>query len=573
MKKVLGISAYFHDSSAVLIVGDEIVAAALEERFTRKKHDSSLPVNAIAFCLSEAGVSINELNEVVFFEKPFTKFERILDNYSKQVPRGFWPFQKAIRTWLQEKFWVEDKFRKHFKFKGDFLYSQHHFSHAINACYQSRFKDAAYLIVDGVGEKACTTFGVYQNGEVIPVSEQHFPHSIGLLYSAFTQYCGFKVNSGEYKLMGLAPYGKPVYKKLIYDNFVSVSNNGVVKLSLSKFGFLNGLKMINKHFEKVFDQPAREKEGEMTQFYKDVAASIQKVTEEILVNLARYVLDATNKKNLVLGGGVALNCVANSVLLKELKVEQIYAHSASGDGGCALGAALWRSELVSNGNSEFLGPSFSKDEIKKELNKYPLIQFEEIDDAELYSKVAGYLAEDKVVGWFHGRMEFGPRALGNRSILANPRNKNMQSILNLKIKKREGFRPFAPVVLDEFFNDYFVDNRADYSNMLFVTEGTGNASKIPSCIHQDNTARVQRLKKEFNPKLFQLLSEFNKLTGVPVLINTSFNERGEPIVCTPKEALQCFFNTEMDVLVMENILVRKEENDNVEFKSKRYELD
>lgn len=573
MKKVLGISAYFHDSSAALIVGDKTIAAALEERFTRKKHDSSLPENAINYCLKEAGLSINEIDEVVFFEKPFTRFERILDNYSKQVPKGFWSFQKAIRSWLQEKFWVEDKFRKQFNYKGEFTYSQHHFSHAVNACYQSNFTDAAYLIVDGVGEKACTSFGTYENGKITPVSEQHFPHSIGLLYSAFTQYCGFKVNSGEYKLMGLAPYGKPIYKQLIYDNFVSVSDDGIVKLSLSNFGFLNALKMINKRFENVFGQPARSPEGKMTQFYKDVAASIQKVTEEILVKVASYVLKTTNKKNLVLGGGVALNCVANAELIKQLEVEKVYVYSASGDGGCAMGAALWRSETVVNPNAEFLGISFTEEEIIKELDNYFNIVFEKLEGNNLYVQIAKFLANDEVVGWFQDRMEFGPRALGNRSILANPENKEMQSILNLKIKKREGFRPFAPVILDEFFDDYFVDNNADYSNMLFVTEGAEKANEIPSCIHQDNTARVQCLKKEFNPKLYQLLIEFNEITGIPVLINTSFNERGEPIVCTPGDALQCFFNTEMDVLVMGNIVVRKDQNKSVKFESKRYDLD
>lgn len=574
MKKILGISAFFHDSSACLIVDNQIVAAALEERFTRVKHDASFPLNAIRFCLKEAEITSKDLDEIVYFEKPFTKFERILDNYSKQVPKGFWPFQKAIRSWLQDKFWIEDKFKKHFPFTGKFTYAQHHFCHAANACYQSEFDSAAYLILDGVGEKSCISYGRYENGQLVPIAEQHFPHSIGLLYSAFTQYCGFKVNSGEYKLMGLAPYGTPKYVSLIYDHFVSITEEGVIELSHKNFGFLNDLKMINKKFEAVFGKPARKPESEMDQFYKDVAASIQKVTEELIIKIAKYVLSSTGQINLVLGGGVALNCVANAQLNAQLGLGKIYIHSASGDGGCAMGAALWRAEQpINNPNQEYLGPAYTEAEIIQAIKQYDEINYQILEEVELIDFVAHALQKNEVVGWFQGRMEFGPRALGNRSILANPTGRDMKTTLNLKIKMREGFRPFAPVILAEHFSGYFEDHGVDYTKMLFVTEGKNKAKEIPACLHEDNTARVQKLEKTANPKLYQLIEKFYALTGVPVLINTSFNQRGEPMVCTSEDAINCFFNTEMDVLVMGNILIHKKDNLNFQINGLRYDLD
>ncbi len=575
MRVILGISAYFHDSSACIIVEGEPVAAALEERFTRKKHDQSFPENAIRYCLKEADISSNEIDEVIFFEKPFTKFERILDNFTKQAPFGFLPFKKAIQAWLKEKFWVEDAFRKLFVYEGEFSYCQHHIAHAANACYQSPFSQAAYLTIDGVGEKACTSYGVYEKGQLKPIAEQHFPHSIGLLYSAFTQYCGFRVNSGEYKLMGLAPYGIPKYKEMIYASFVSISDEGEIGLQLDKFGFLNDLKMINKRFEQVFGVKTRKAEEPMTQFYKDVAASIQKVTEELIGKLVTYIQQKTGMDNLIYSGGVALNCVANSKLLKNSSFQNVFIHSASGDGGGAMGAALWSyyqsKEKEIPLNQEFLGPQFSTEDVIKSIDED--IHFHVMKDEELFVRVAKHLKEGRVVGWFQGRMEFGPRALGNRSILANPSFPNMKSILNLKIKKREGFRPFAPIVLDEDFETYFEDDGYDYSRMLYVANGKHNAETIPSCIHEDNTARVQRLSENFNSKLYHLLMEFKKQSGVPVLINTSFNERGEPIVCSPKEAIDCFFNTEMDLLIMENVMLLKSENKHIKPTNKQYELD
>lgn len=575
MKVILGISAFFHDSSACLIVEGKIIAAALEERFTRKKHDSSFPTKAITYCLKQGNIESIEIDEVIFFEKPFTKFERILDNFTIQAPQGLFPFKKAIQSWIKEKFWIEDIFKKTFDFEGIFTYCQHHLAHASNACYQSNYEDAAYLTIDGVGEKACTSYGVFENGKIKPIEEQQFPHSIGLLYSAFTQYCGFKVNSGEYKLMGLAPYGVPQYKELIYEHFVSISEDGVIELQLKKFGFLHDLKMVNKRFEKVFGVKTRNLDEPMTQFYKDVAASIQKVTEELIYKLVNYIQVKTGKTNLVYSGGVALNCVANSGILKGNLFESVFIHSASGDGGCAMGAALWT--LSKNNikhdvqNKEFLGTEYSLKQIVDSIDDS--IAYTLLEEDRLMGEVAQLLSQDNVIGWFQGRMEFGPRALGNRSILASPTNSQMKSIINLKIKKREGFRPFAPVVLSESFDDYFEDEGYDYSRMLYVAKGKTKAKEIPSCIHEDNTARVQRLDKAFNPKLYQLLSVFKKESGVPILINTSFNERGEPIVCNPKEAIDCFFNTEMDVLVLGNVLIYKDKNQHIKYKSKKYEMD
>lgn len=577
---ILGISAFFHDSSACLVVDGNVVAGALEERFSRKKHDSSIPVQAVAFCLKKAGIEIHEVDKVVFFEKPFTKFERILDNYSKKAPFGFKPFQKAIKVWLKEKLWVEDVIKKKLNFKGEFSYCQHHFSHAVNACYQSGMEEAAYLVVDGVGEKATTSYGSYKNGELNPIAEQVYPHSIGLLYSAFTQYCGFKVNSGEYKLMGLAPYGKPKYTQLIWDEFVAVSDQGVIELKLDKFGFLNDLQMINKKFESAIGKKKRSEGDPMSDFYKDVAASIQEVTEIALIKIMNHVQKKTGSKNLIYGGGVALNCVANSIIESSTEFENVFIHSASGDGGCALGAALWESyrentEGIANvGNNDFIGPSYSEVEILNALESFKGLSFEKLSREGLNEKVTDLLIGDAVVGWFQGAMEFGPRALGNRSILASPKNPEMKSILNLKIKKREGFRPFAPVILTNEFSDYFEQlGNTDYSRMLYVAKGTSKASGIPSCVHENNTSRVQSLERDFNPELFELMTSFKEKSGIPVLINTSFNERGEPMVCSPLDALNCFFNTEMDAVAIGDYLVLKSENLNVKFNAKVYEMD
>lgn len=579
MSYILGISAFFHDSSACLIKDGIIVAAAAEERFSRKKHDAGFPVRSITYCLKEAGISSEELDEVVFFEKPFTKFERILETVIQQAPKGFLAFRKAVLSWFREKFWIEDTFRRHFPFSGKFSFCQHHLSHAVLACSQSGFENAAYVIIDGVGERACTSYGIYADKQVNPIAEQRFPHSIGLLYAAFTQYCGFKVNSGEYKLMGLAPYGKPRFAPLIREEFVQMNDRGELRLQLKNFGFLDDLQMINRRFERVFGRKARQTEETPDQFFKDIAASVQLVTEELIQQLLQFVQRETGQSRLVLGGGVALNCVANARILQGTAFDQVFIHSSSGDSGCAMGAAIWaaslRGEFASGKaiNEEFLGPQFSLSEIETALESYPEICFHHLTEDTLIATVANQLAENKVVGWFRGRMEFGPRALGSRSILASPILPDMKQILNLKIKKREGFRPFAPVVLAEAFDRYFIDVGYDYSRMLYVSQTRETTSVIPSCVHEDGTSRVQRLEKNFNEPLYRLLEEMERLTGLPVLINTSFNERGEPIVCTPNDALHCFFNTEMDVLVLENVILYKTENKHVSYKVMNYAAD
>ncbi|MES2557658.1 MAG: carbamoyltransferase N-terminal domain-containing protein [Bacteroidota bacterium] len=580
MSKILGISAYFHDSSACLIVDGRVVAAISEERLSRVKHDASFPQKSIVSCLEIASLTIADLDEVIFFEKPFTKFDRILDTFLTTAPRGFLPFRKAILGWFKEKMWVEDVFRKRFGYKGTFSYCQHHLSHAALACAASGFETAAYVIIDGVGERACTSYGTYGNGKFSPIAEQQFPHSIGLLYSAFTAYCGFKVNSGEYKLMGLAPYGKPVYKQLILDNLVTFSDEGVVTLNLRYVGFLDDLRMTNRRFEKLFDRPARTENQPMDDFYKDVAASIQSVLEDGLAILLNYIRQQTGATKLIYGGGVALNCVANAELITRTGFEELFIHSASGDSGCAMGAAFWaamqRNEIQLDSmslNQEFLGPEYSTEEIKTALRETGITAFYELEWETLTQTVAGELAQDKVVCWFQGKMEFGPRALGNRSILAKATHPDMKSVLNQKIKKREGFRPFAPVVLADYFQDYFEDQGNDYSRMLYVTQGTEKAQEIPACIHNDGSARAQRLEPGFNDSLHSLLIKYHDLTGIPVLINTSFNERGEPMVCSPQDAIRCFLNTEIDVLVMGNLLVYKSEVTDVEHKTIVYAPD
>lgn len=576
MAIVLGFSAYFHDSSACIVVNGKVVAAALEERFSRIKHDASFPEQAIDFCIRKAEISVEEIDEVVFFEKPFTKFERILETIVHQAPKGFFQFQKAMTSWLKTKMWVEDIFQKKYKISARFSYSQHHFSHAATVCYNSPYSDAAYLIVDGVGERACTSYGVFDGNSIHPIAEQRFPHSIGLLYSAFTQYCGFKVNSGEYKLMGLAPYGHPKYVDTIKQHFVQQSEDGGVQLRLANFGFLSDLQMINKRFENVFGRKKRKPGDPILTFHQDIAASIQQVCEELLLTIVNYVQVKTGKKNLLIGGGVALNCVANQMLVESSNFDQIFIHSASGDGGCAMGAALWRMRELGDAltikNQVFLGPSFSKETIELELDSWGDLCYQELSEQQLFSFVAKELNENKIVAWFQGAMEFGPRALGNRSILANPSCAEMKQRLNQSIKKREGFRPFAPVILEEHFDEYFVRETADYSQMLYTAK-VRQPEKIPACVHVDYTSRVQSLARTFNPKLYDLLTSFYTEAGIPVLINTSMNERGEPMVCTPYDALACFFATEIDVLVMDNFVIRKEENFRIGINRRTYELD
>lgn len=560
MSIVLGYSAYFHDSSACIFIDGELKVAICEERLSRIKHDSSFPKLAIEFCLRELNISSLEIDEIVFYEKPFTKFERIFKTHLFTAPFSFKAFRKFISSWLKSKFWVEDEFRKHFKTNGLFSFAQHHLSHAALGCFSSGFASAAYLVIDGVGERATISYGTFKNGTLSPLKEQQFPHSIGLLYSAFTQYCGFKVNSGEYKLMGLAPYGKPIYTSEIWENFVSINEEAELQLNLKNFGFLRGEQMISRSFENVFGVKRREPNDEMLPFYMDIAASIQKVTEELVLKIIQEVYKCTKESNLVYSGGVALNCVINASISKLVNFDKIHVHSASGDSGCSIGAALLAGKnegiVFSGVNNDYLGPNFKDHEIESVL-RYESIPFERFDDEHLYALISQKLQQDQVVGWFQGKMEFGPRALGNRSILASPMKAEMKQKLNKKIKKREGFRPFAPIVLDSFFTDFFEDQGVDYSKMVYVTKARQHDLKIEACIHEDGTSRVQRLKYQDNAKMHELLSSFYDLTGCPVLINTSFNERGEPIVCSPLDAIRCFLNTDMDFLVLNNFVIEK----------------
>lgn len=577
MSRILGISAYFHDSSACLIIDGKVVAAIPEERLSRIKHDASFPEKAIRFCLEAGKITADDLDEVVFFEKPFTRFERILETFIKKAPRGFLPFRKAIFGWLGEKLWIEDHFRKTIGYKGTFSFCRHHLSHAALATGTSTFEDAAWLVIDGVGEKACTSYGTFEHHQLIPLEEQHFPHSVGLFYSAFTYYCGFKVNSGEYKLMGLAPYGQPRFAELIRQHLIQCTESGEVTLNTTYFGFLNDLKMINRRFERLLGKPARRAEEPMDDFYKDVAASAQLVLQEIVCTIARAVQRKTGKERLVFGGGVALNCVANTLLtFEQTGFREIHIHSASGDSGCAMGAAIWRAMELGEwhakqfADTDFTGPVYSESQIREAVKKFGL-NAQILANEELYVRAAEGLKNGLVTGWFRGASEFGPRALGNRSILADPRHPDMKNILNVRIKKREGFRPFAPVVLSDYFSDWFEDRGFDYSKMLYVTQA--KTDKIPSCVHADGTARVQRVSREAYADLYNLLTRFYDVTGCPVLINTSMNERGEPMVCSPEDAIRCFLNTGMDALVLENTLILKEDNGHIQHQQLQYAPD
>ena len=578
MSVILGISAYFHDSSAALLVDGKLVAAAAEERFSRIKYDPSIPLKSIEFCLTKANLSIDEVDELVFFEKPFTKFERILDTCVRFAPFGFVPFQKAIRSWLKSKFWVADTIRKQLQFNGKLTFSQHHLSHAALAAYTGPYNSAAIVIMDGVGERACTSIGVFENGRVQLLQEQRFPHSIGLLYSAFTYFCGFKVNGGEYKLMGLAPYGTPRFTQLIRDHVVKQKADGSIELNLEYFRFHKDVEMTSKKMETLFGVSKRKPEEELLEIYKDIAASIQEVTQQLVLQLIHSVHQLTGKKQLLIGGGVALNCVINQAIISQTPFESYWLHSASGDSGCALGAALWRGgKQLSNNqrtlrDTDFFGPSYSEKELEESLLNKQLV-FSFLSNEDLIDKTSDLLKIGKVVGWFQGAMEVGPRALGNRSILAHPGFPDMQKQLNLKIKKREGFRPFAPIVIAECADEYFdLQEGVDYSRMTTVARAKQEIL-MPSCVHVDGTSRIQVLEKSDQLLLHQLLVRFGEKTGIPVLINTSFNERGEPMVCSPKEAIACFFNTEMDALVLGNFLVLKSENKHFHHQNKVYALD
>jgi len=594
-RKILGISAYYHDSAAALLRDGDIVAAAQEERFTRKKHDSGFPTNSILYCLAEAGIALGDLDSIVFYDKPLLKFERLLETYLSYAPAGFSSFSKAMPIWLKEKLFLKETLRRELSKIGDcekselpkLQFAQHHQSHAASAFYPSPFASAAVLCLDGVGEWATTSAWHGNGNQVTPLWELHFPHSLGLLYSAFTYFTGFRVNSGEYKLMGLAPYGDPKYMQTILDKLVDLKPDGTFRLDMRYFDYCAGLKMTSRRFDKLFDGPPRKPESELTQREMDIAASIQKVTEEIVIRLANTIRKDTGEENLCLAGGVALNCVSNGNVLRNGPFKNVWIQPAAGDAGGALGAAqiAWYESSETNRvavqpdqmRGGFLGPSFKQQEIRNTLDGLGAV-YDELPDDELFKQVARHLTDEKVIGWFQGRMEFGPRALGGRSILGDPRSREMQSTMNLKIKYRESFRPFAPSVLAEKVSDFFVhDSASPY--MLIVAEVQPDIrvsmtsehnklfgidklnvvrSTIPAITHVDYSARVQTVHEDTNPRYYKLLQEFDSISGCPVLINTSFNVRGEPIVCTPEDAYRCFMRTEMDYLVIENTVLSKE---------------
>ena len=611
MSSILGISAFFHDSAACILKDGEIIAAAQEERFTRKKHDPNYPHNAIEFVLKYANLKLSEVDKIVFFEKPFLKFERLLETYVAFAPKGFVSFAKAMPIWIKEKLFQKNllfnKLKQHdqnYKSDQNIFFSDHHLSHAASAFFPSPFDEAVVLTADGVGEWATTTVAVGKNNKLEIKKEIHFPHSLGLLYSAFTYYTGFKVNSGEYKLMGLAPYGNPIYEEKV-KQLLDLKEDGTFRLNQKYFNYATGLTMTNKNFDKLFGQkPRNPKNEKITQFHMDIASSIQKVTEEIMINLVKSIRKEYGINNLCLAGGVALNCVANGKILKEKIFDNIWIQPAAGDAGGSLGAALalWHIDLGNkrsvNPNDDmkgsYLGPEYNQDEIENDL-KIAGANFETLNNDELIDKTAQLLSNEKAIGWFQGRMEFGPRALGSRSILGDPRSDKMQKNLNLKVKYRESFRPFAPSILREDLSTWF-DMNVDSSYMLLVANINSDKkiemtneqknlfgidklnikrSKIPAVTHVDYSARVQTVTKNINNRYYDLISKFKEKTGCPVIVNTSFNVRGEPIVNTPTDAFNCFMGTELDYLVIGNCILDKSKQDRGLKKdyTKEFELD
>ena len=599
MISILGISAFYHDSAAALIIDGKIIAAAQEERFTRKKHDSSYPFNAVEYVLKEAKIKLSEVDYIVFYEKPFLKFERLLETYVANAPRGFKSFCMSMPSWLKDKLFQKrmlfNELKNHdnkFNNIEKIFFSEHHFSHAASAFYPSPFENATVLTLDGVGEWATTTVAKGEGSNLEILKEIHFPHSIGLLYSAFTYYTGFKVNSGEYKVMGLAPYGEPRFKDLILDKLVDLKDDGTFRLNMKYFDYASGIKMTNKKFSDLFSQPVRNpKKDLLTQFHMDIASSIQAVTEKIVITLAKNLAKNYGSKNLCLAGGVALNCVANGKILKEKIFENIWIQPAAGDAGGALGAALglWYMELKNKRKKpikdemegSYLGPKFSDDEIEKSLISSGA-KYERLTEENITKIVANELSNEKTIGWFQGRMEFGPRSLGCRSIIADPRSEKMQKTLNLKVKFRESFRPFAPSILREDLSKWF-EMGCDSPYMLLVAEINESLKKkmtfeeeklfgieklnikrsdIPAVTHIDYSARIQTVHKNTNKKYYNLLEEFKKITGCPVLVNTSFNVRGEPIVRTVEDAYRCFMGTDLDLLVCGNFILYKNKQDN-----------
>ena len=594
--RTLGISAFYHDSAAALVEDGRIVAAAQEERFTRKKHNSSFPKNAIAYCLDEAAASLDKIDHVVFYDKPFLKFERLLETYIAFAPRGFRSFRMAIPLWLKEKLFQKSVLNgelKHFAESFDIarlLFCEHHLSHAASAFYPSPYEEAVVLTMDGVGEWATTSAAMGSGKNLEVFQEIHFPHSLGLLYSAFTYYTGFKVNSGEYKVMGLAPYGESKYKSLILDNLIDLKADGSFRLELSYFDYCTGLTMTNERFSALFGQPVRTPDKPLTGFHMDVAASIQAVLDEAVLRLTRSIAKKTGAKNLCLAGGVALNCVANGSVLRDGAFENIWIQPAAGDAGGALGAALAAVHIFNNQPRKtngsdgmfgsFLGPSFSQADIERRLMALGA-RFTAVSEDEMIEMVVKALVGQQAVGWFQGRMEFGPRSLGARSILGDPRSPTMQRNLNLKVKYRESFRPFAPSVLREDVSDWF-ELESDSPYMLLVAEVRKNRrrtmtpdehalfgidklniarSEIPAVTHVDYSARIQTVHANTNPLFHRLLTHFKEKTGFPVLVNTSFNVRGEPIVCTPEDAFRCFMGNELDLLVIGNCILHKAAQD------------
>ena len=595
---ILGISCFYHDSATALICDGEILSAVQEERFSRKKHDSRFPENAIKYCLKSNGIDLKDIKNIVYYEKPLLTFERLLETYLAVAPRGGRSFIAAMQVWLKEKLFLKTELKKNFKriqkeitkdkseYIPEILFTEHHQSHAAAAFFPSPFEESVILCMDGVGEWATTSTWIGKGNKITPLWEISFPHSLGLLYSAFTYFCGFKVNSGEYKLMGLAPYGRPIYAKEIKEKLIEVKDDGTFKLDMSYFKYHRGFRMTSQKFHKLFGSSPRKEEEELTQFHMDLASSIQAVTEEIVVKISRSLRKETGIKNICLAGGVALNCVANGKLLEKKIFDDMWIQPASGDAGSALGAALvgWHEYLnrprkVNLGDSmkgTYLGCNFSNEEIINYLNKINA-PFKTYQDEELFEKLALELEKGKVIGWFNGAMEFGPRALGGRSIIGDPRNKEMQSIMNLKIKYRESFRPFAPSVLEEDVDSQFeMKNKSPYmllvspvkkelctdmteeQKQLFGIDKLNiSRSTLPAITHIDYSARVQTVSKETNPRYYSLINAFKKLTSCPLIVNTSFNVRGEPIVCSPQDAYRCFMRTEMDILVLQNQFLHK----------------
>lgn len=604
---ILGISAYYHDSAAALIVDGEIKAAAQEERFTRKKHDHRFPKNAISYCLKFENIEAKDIDIIAFYDKPFLKFERLLETYLSYAPQGISSFIKAMPLWIKEKLWIKDLIKNELdNFDGKIIFPEHHESHAASAFFPSPFNEAAFLTIDGVGEWTTTSYGVGNNNNIKIMADIKFPHSIGLLYSAFTYYTGFKVNSGEYKVMGLAPYGEPKYTQMIYDEILDLKEDGSFKLNMKYFDYCVGLKMTNSKFDELFGGPPRKPESKLEQKHMDLARSVQEVTEEVMLRISKHIRKETNQKNLCLAGGVALNCVANGKILRENIFDNIWIQPAAGDAGGALGAALFawyqylnkprdNHRVVDDQMGSYLGPEFSSDEIKTylETNKIP---FAELKEDEVASTVAEILGKENVVGWFQGRMEFGPRALGARSIIGDARSKKMQSTMNLKIKFRESFRPFAPSVIEEKISEYFeidkpspymllvadvkkerqIDLTEDEQKLFGIDKLNTIRSDIPAITHVDYSARIQSVNKDTNKLYHELISEFDKQNNCAVIVNTSFNVRGEPIVCTPEEAFTCFMRTDMDYLIMGRYLLNKKEQKPLEEKTnwkKEFELD